>query len=238
MRPDMNPGAMPGAKQGQRGGFVLGAVVGLLVGLALALGVALYITKAPIPFIDKVPQRTAEHDRAEAERNKEWNPNALLGSKSGPLGAPVPEPDAAASAAVTNAATAAASGPRAGVLPPPAPGAQATSPSGRDPAAILSGAPVPASVDATAPRSTAAPLDAFVYFVQTGAFTRSDDAEQQRVRLTLLGLSAKITEREQAGRTVYRVRVGPFPARGEADALVQRLQEQTMDAQIVRVERP
>ena len=43
----------------QRGGFMLGLVVGLLVGLVLALGVALYITKAPVPFIDKVPQRTA-----------------------------------------------------------------------------------------------------------------------------------------------------------------------------------
>ena len=46
----------------QRGGFVLGMVVGLLIGLALALGVALYVTKVPVPFIDKVPQRTAEQD--------------------------------------------------------------------------------------------------------------------------------------------------------------------------------
>ena len=50
----------------QRGGFVLGMVVGLLVGLSLALGVALYITKAPMPFVNKVPQRTAEHDAEEA----------------------------------------------------------------------------------------------------------------------------------------------------------------------------
>lgn len=50
----------------QRGGFFLGMIVGLLIGLALALGVALYITKVPLPFIDKVPQRTAEQDAAEA----------------------------------------------------------------------------------------------------------------------------------------------------------------------------
>ena len=53
-----------------------------------------------------------------------------------------------------------------------------------------------------------------------------------------MGLAARITEREQAGRTVYRVRVGPYPARGEADSLQQRLQEQAIEAQIVRVERP
>ena len=48
----------------QRGGFALGMVLGVLLGLALALGVALYISKVPVPFVDKVPQRTAEQDAA------------------------------------------------------------------------------------------------------------------------------------------------------------------------------
>ena len=69
--------------QGQRGGFVLGLIVGLLLGLTVALGVALYITKVPIPFINKVPQRTAEHDAEEAARNKNWDPNAPLAGKAG-----------------------------------------------------------------------------------------------------------------------------------------------------------
>jgi cell division protein FtsN len=54
----------------------------------------------------------------------------------------------------------------------------------------------------------------------------------------MMGHSARITEREQAGRTVYRVRVGPYPAREEADSLQTRLAEQSIDAQIVRVEKP
>ena len=66
----------------QRGGFFLGMIVGLLIGLALALGVALYITKVPLPFIDKVPQRTAEQDAAEAEKNKNWDPNSPLYGKN------------------------------------------------------------------------------------------------------------------------------------------------------------
>ena len=65
----------------QRGGFLIGLIVGLLVGLALALGVALYVAKVPIPFVNKVPQRTAEQDAAEAERNKNWDPNAPLNGK-------------------------------------------------------------------------------------------------------------------------------------------------------------
>ena len=226
-------------KISQGGGFVMGMVVGLLVGLALALGVALYITKAPVPFINKVPGRTAEHDRAEAERNKQWNPNAPLGSKSGPMGA-LPEPEPAASSAGVGVLPPVGSGAPAVNAPAALPGT-AAAPAAKDPAAILAGQPVPppgpAASSATA-RSTAAPLEAFVYFVQAGAYTRSDDAEQQRARLALMGLAAKITEREQSGRTVYRVRVGPYPARGEADSLVLRLQEQALEAQIVRVERP
>lgn len=201
----------------QRGGFVVGLVAGLLLGLALALGVALYVTKAPVPFINKVPQRTAEQDSAEAERNRNWDPNAPLAGRVRPAPAPVASaPDAAG-----------------------APGAAGTV---RDPAAILSGAP-PAPGPQAAPAPAAPPLstargpEPFVYFVQAGAFSRSEDAEQQRARLAMLGQTARITEREQAGRTVYRVRLGPFPTRDEADALQTSLQDQSIQAQIVRVER-
>ena len=80
------------AKSNEKGGFVLGLIVGLLVGLAVALGVALYITKVPIPFVNKVPQRTAEQDAAEQEKNRNWDPNAGLNHRSGS------RPPAAASA--------------------------------------------------------------------------------------------------------------------------------------------
>ena len=81
-------------------------------------------------------------------------------------------------------------------------------------------------------------LDPFVYFVQAGAYTRTEDAEQQRARLAMLGQTARITEREQAGRVVYRVRLGPFASRDTADSLQNKLQEQSIEAQIVRVEKP
>ena len=194
----------------QRGGFVIGLVVGLLVGLALALGVALYITKAPIPFINKVPQRTVEQDNAEAQRNRNWDPNAPLAGK----GAARVAPPAASGAAA------------AAVAPPAVPGkagAERPAVSTRDPAAILAGAP--------------AAVQAFDFYVQAGAYTRSDDAEQQRARLALLGQVAAVSEREQAGRVVYRVRVGPFDGREAADQLQGKLREQSIETQIVRVER-
>jgi cell division protein FtsN len=206
----------------QRGGFVMGLVVGLLVGLALALGVALYITKAPIPFVNKVPQRTAEQDTAEAERNRTWDPNAPLGGKPG---------RPAASAAVAGASAVAASPPPVAVATP----VPAATPPARDPAAILSGAPVPPAPISPPVKPSA---EAFVYFVQAGAFTRNEDAEQQRAKLAMMGAMAKITERDQAGRVMYRVRLGPYPSREEADNQMARLQEQNIEAQIVRVEKP
>ncbi|MBE7420228.1 MAG: SPOR domain-containing protein [Ideonella sp.] len=203
----------------QRGGFVMGLIVGLLLGLALALAVALYVTKAPVPFINKVPQRTPEQDAAEVERNKNWDPNAPLVPKPAVRAGSAP---AAALAPRAVAATAATSRPALAPKPKPA----------RDPAAILSGQPV-----ATAPLSAKPGVDPFVYFVQVGAFSKPEDAEQQRARLGLLGYAAKVTEREQSGRTVYRVRLGPYQLRGEAESTQAKLQTGGETAALVRVER-
>ncbi|MDH4061935.1 MAG: SPOR domain-containing protein [Aquincola sp.] len=216
----------------QRGGFAIGLIVGLLIGLALALGVALYVTKVPVPFINKVPQRTAEQDAAEAERNKNWDPNAPLAGKS-PVKPGVP------------ASGATATSPPAGIAVAPlsAPGGKSTAAaasvpsSKRDPAAILAGqAPTSAVTTATA-RSTKPGADPFTYFVQVGAYARQEDAEQQRARVGLMGVTAKVTEREQSGRTVYRVRVGPYERKEDADVLQEKLAGNGVEAALVRVER-
>lgn len=90
---------MTSPRAAQRGGFFLGMIVGLLIGLALALGVAVYITKVPLPFIDKVPQRTPEQDAAEMEHNKSWDPNSPLYGKNPavPKAVPVASAPSAAS---------------------------------------------------------------------------------------------------------------------------------------------
>ena len=217
----------------QRGGFALGLIVGLLVGLALAIGVALYVTKVPVPFVNKVPPRTAEQDAAETERNKNWDPNAPLASKP----AVAIKPPVAGSAPLP---------PGVAVVPPGAAGAK------RDPAAILAGQAPPATAKpaapappaATTPAVTAAPskstkpgADPFTYFVQVGAYAKPEDAEQQRARVGLMGMSARVSEREQSGRTVYRVRLGPYERKEDADAAQERLAGSGVEAALVRVER-
>lgn len=203
----------------QRGGFAIGLVVGLLIGLALALGVALYIAKVPVPFINKVPQRTAEQDAAEAEKNKNWDPNSSLYSK-----VPVPKPGSASSGVVANM-------PPPPILPPPVntPGATAKP---ADPAAILSGKPPQDTSVSTKPGS-----DALSYFVQAGAFGRVEDAEAQRAKLAMSGYAARVTEREQSGRTVYRVRLGPFEKKEEAAQVKDKLEGAGVESALVQVQK-
>jgi len=227
----LNKGA---SVRSQRGGFAMGLIVGLLIGLALALGVALYIAKVPSPFHDKVPHRTPEQEAAEAEKMRSWDPNAGLGGKPVP-----PRPAPASAAAVPPVA---GDAPAAIPVPPPvaAPAPPAAPKSNRDAAAILSGEPLPApapKASAPAPARAATGADPFVYFVQVGAFSSQDDAEQQRARLALQGFGAKISEREQGGRTIHRVRVGPFESQAEAIAQQERLKSGGIDAALVRQER-
>ncbi|MFT4194593.1 SPOR domain-containing protein, partial [Ottowia sp.] len=87
------------------------------------------------------------------------------------------------------------------------------------------------------PPAPAAAADPFTYFVQAGAFRTPDDAEAQRARLSLMGVQARVTEREQAGRTVYRVRVGPFQNKDAADRVKERLDGNGFDSALVRVQR-
>ena len=72
----------------QRGNTVLGFILGLVVGLTVALVVAIYVTKVPIPFLNKGLSRNAEQDAAEQKKNKDWDPNAPLYGKPPAANAP------------------------------------------------------------------------------------------------------------------------------------------------------
>jgi cell division protein FtsN len=74
-------------------------------------------------------------------------------------------------------------------------------------------------------------------FIQAGAYSKAEDAEQQRARLAMLGFSARISEREQGGRAVFRVRVGPYETREETQGPKDRLQAAGIEVSLVRVER-
>ena len=210
----------------QRGGTLLGLIIGALIGLGAALAVAVYITKVPIPFMNKSQPRNPDSDAMEIKKNRDWNPNAPLAGKnaakppqaSGEMGSVIaPDPD------VVTAPKAAASA----AAKPEKPAKPAAS---ADPLGDL------ANAKAHAPSASSGP-DPFNYFIQAGAFRTPEDAEQQRARLLLLGMQAKVTEREQSGRTVYRVRVGPFDKKDDADKVKERLDNNSIETALVRVQR-
>jgi cell division protein FtsN len=213
----------------QRGNLMMGLVIGLLVGLAVSMAVALYISKVPVPFVNKVPQRTADQDAAETERNKSWDPNSGLYGKN-----PAP-PSAPSSSTGSVLIQESAAGPSTGKSRKDKDKQKDT----RPPGAILADTPPATPVTSAANLPSAKPgADALMtYFVQTGAYANTDDAEQQRAQLAMMGYKARITEREQNGRTMYRVRLGPFDKRDTANAAKEKLDDAGLDAALVQVQK-
>jgi cell division protein FtsN len=222
--------------QRQRGGTLLGFVLGLVIGLTVALGVAMYVTKVPMPFSNKNQTRSADQDAVEAQKNKDWNPNGALQSKPA---APAVPPDAAAApntGAAGGAATAGTPGPTG-----PTGSSGATPPAANMPApAVTADPPIAAPAPAATPQpatKAAASSDPFTYFVQAGAFKSAADADAQKAKLSMMGIEAKVSEREQAGRAIFRVRSGPFDDKEQAEKIKSRLDASGMDAALVRVQR-
>lgn len=205
----------------QRGGTFLGFVLGLVVGLGVALAVAVYVTKVPVPFLDKGTNRPADQDAVEQQKNKDWDPNAPLYGKNPARPASVEQVESLPPKAAASAADAAV---------PEVKPAVTADPLGDLVKAKLAGAKAAAS-------EAASLAEAFIYFVQVGAYRSPEDAESQRAKLSLAGIETKMTEREQAGRTVYRVRMGPFETREDAEKAKARLEAAGQEAAMVRVAR-
>ncbi len=210
----------------QRGGTFLGFILGLVAGLGVALAVAVYVTKVPIPFVTKgLTSSPADQGAMEMQKNKGWNPNALLYGKN-----------PAKPASATEQVIAAPDAPTPTDVPAPAP--VAVKPELKpavtaDPLGDLAMARAAAAKGA-APVATA---DAFSYFVQVGAYRTIEDAESQRAKLSLAGIETKVSQREQAGRIVHRVRMGPYEQRDEAEKAKAKLDAAGIEAALVRVQR-
>ncbi len=215
LRPLRSPGCA------QRGGTLLGLIVGLVLGLAIALVAALYITKAPLPFMNRFQERPT----GAASGAANWNPNQGLVSGGAP--APVAgssTPVQVSSAPLSPKAIESLGQPPTGVVQP---GQAAT-------AAGATGALGPAT---PAPATAAAPAGApnLLYILQIGAYSTKADAESQRAKVAFTGLEAHIDERQVGGRTLYRVRVGPYPAAEQADKAQKLLNDNGIESAVVKV---
>ena len=208
-------------KHQHRGGTIVGFIVGLIVGLGAALAVAVYVTKVPVPFLNKGALLSGDSDAAEARKNRDWHPNAPLYGKSPAKAASAPASSPASAPADAKAdskATADAAKPAA---------SKAEGKPGADPLGDL----------ANAKAAAAGPVDPFDYFVQAGAFRNQQEADAQRAKLAMLGWEARVNEREQNGRNVFRVRIGPFGKRDDAEQIKEKLAGAGVESALVRVQR-
>ena len=195
----------------QGGGTILGFILGLVVGLGIALAVAVYVTKAPVQFLNKSVNRSVEQDASEVQKNKDWDPNAPLYGKN----------PAKPAATVESAEP---EPPAATAPKEPAP-KKDSKPAASDPLGDLAKARADASAQA------------YSYFVQVGAYRSAADAETQRAKLSLGGIETKVSEREQSGHVVFRLRQGPFETQEQAEQAKAGLAAKGLDTALVRVQR-
>jgi len=158
-----------------------GTIVGLVIGLAVGLGLALAVAF----YISKTPPQ---------ERPGVKAPNLPLSIKPAtPADAMVNEEEKPATQIDLNK-------PLQGKSP-------AVPSSSADPIADI------ATGKSAADAAASAKVDAkteIVFFVQTGAFVSQSEADAQKASLAMQGMQSQISEGLMDGKSVWRVRIGPF----------------------------
>ena len=115
---------------------------------------------------------------------------------------------------------------------PSSPPAQSAVPAGQSPATSAPVQAVPApGVDAPAAGTTS---ERALYMLQAGAFRSSDDADNMRAKLALIGFEARISAAEVGAERLYRVRIGPYSQQDDVNLARFRLAENGIEATVVR----
>lgn len=100
------------------------------------------------------------------------------------------------------------------------------------------GAPTPpasATGKADAARPTAEDTRAR-YLLQAGAFEASGQAEELKAKIALLGLSARVESAKVGGKTVFRVRMGPYGSASELADAKRKLEGSGLQAMPIRLQ--
>lgn len=74
------------------------------------------------------------------------------------------------------------------------------------------------------------------YILQAGAFGGSGDAEATKAKIAMLGLSARVESAEIGGKTVYRVRMGPYGSASELAEAKQKLANGNLPAMAIKAQ--
>jgi len=207
----MNETAYPSLRRRQSGGTLLGLFIGLVVGVLIAFGVVWYLNKSPFPFLEK----GARDERPEAKSAAEAQPVLPLPGKPGDK---VSDSDK----------------PRFDfykILP----GAQEAMPTPPDKAT-----PAPQVAPQLVPPKAAAPAVADEsFYLQAGAFQKSEEADNLKAKLAMMGLETDVQTVNLPGRgVVHRVLVGPFAKPEELNRVRGQLSQNGIQATVVKANNP
>ena len=97
----------------------------------------------------------------------------------------------------------------------------------------------PHAIDATPPpkpeTAAAEPRGDARYILQAGAFAASGDAEALKAKIAFLGLGARVESAQIQGKTVYRVRMGPYGTATELAEAKRKLAGGGLPAMAIKV---
>ncbi|HZW22070.1 SPOR domain-containing protein [Noviherbaspirillum sp.] len=222
----------------QQGGTLLGIIIGLVIGLGIALGVAMTINKTPMPFTDKsgkvkagdpTPNQSADPNRP-LYGNRAASRDAakdLAREPAPPENTAAPQPDKKPEVVKVDA-----KGETKGEAKGDSKGDGEAKQDGKAPVVEQStAAKKPEAAEAKAESAD----DKWTYFLQAGAFREQTDAEGMRAKLALMGVEAKVSERQAETGVLYRVRVGPFSQLEAMNKVRGKLSDNGVDAAVVRM---
>lgn len=235
-------------RSSERGSTLYGVLTGLLIGLIVAAAVAFYVTRAPVPFVDRASRHTDQSPLPDVRHAPD--PNAGLYGRDGAAGTAPTGPTATQPPPLAGTQPSApGSGPQGaddlGALiatlpttPEPAPRAvdKPTDKAAEKTAEKAAPRPsTPAAVASASPTGRDAAKDAGgKYFLQAGAYRGADDAEALKARILLLGLPVAVQRAEVNGKPINRVRVGPFARLDDMNRARTRLGENKIEVAVVR----
>ena len=233
MSVDLKPRRTPPAKK-SGGGTLFGLFIGLVIGMLVVAGVVWYLNKAPLPFTT-----TGQQPRL---------PPPTPGKGSSP--APEVPPLASAPAALPGKPgdPVATEKPRFDfykILPGnaeaiPDPTQRVPVPAQSQPAVTPAPEVKPIEIKPTEvkPVDTSKPEREPVLkhpiYLQAGSFQNAAEADNQKARLALMGVEARIQQVMLQDKVWYRVRLGPYPRMDEVNILRGELARQGIDARVVK----
>ena len=99
------------------------------------------------------------------------------------------------------------------------------------------GATNPPAPTATTAKADPAPAadDGTRYLLQAGAFEASGQAEELKAKIAMLGLGARVESAQISGKTVYRVRMGPYGTAGDLSDAKRKLSAGGLPAMAIKV---